>query len=94
MTKHPASTRPTVTLIVENRFEKHLEIFREGVGVETRAPVGAVRPREATELNASPGHVYRIPEPNGRTVRKYTVKPSPKRQRLVLKDKPTAKVEL
>ena len=76
MTKHPAS-RPTVTLIVENRFEKHLEIFREGVGVETRAPVGAVRPREATEWNASPGHVYRIPQPNGRAVRKYTVKPSP-----------------
>ena len=48
----------------------------------------------AKELNALPGQVYRIPEPNGRAVRKYTVKSAPKRQRLVLKDKPTAKAEL
>ena len=45
-------------------------------------------------MNVSPGHVYRIPEPNGRAVRKYTVKPSPKRQRWVLKDKQMANAEL
>ena len=86
-----------VTLIVENAHEKHLELYLEGAGANgaRRTPVGAVGPGEAKELNASPGQVYRIPEPNGNVVRKHTVKPSPKRQRLVLKDNKvtTAKAE-
>ena len=63
------------------------EIFIEGGG-----SMDTVAPGESKELNALPGQIFRIlaapSDPSGRpVVRKYKVKPAPRRQRLVLKPK-------
>ena len=54
--------------------------------------MGVVAPGESKELSALPGQIFRIlaapSDPSGRpVVRKYKVKPAPRRQRLVLKVK-------
>ena len=54
--------------------------------------MGTVAPGESKELRALPGQIFRIlaapSDPGGRpVVRKYKVKPAPRRQRLVLKPK-------
>ena len=81
-----------VAIIFENLHPMPHEVFLVGGGAGGGdvAEMGTLAPGESKELSALPGQIFRIlaapSDPSGRTVvRKYKVKPAPRRQRLVLK---------
>ena len=81
-------------IILENLHPTPHEVFLVGGGAGggDEAAMGTVAPGESKELSALPGQLFRILaaplDPSGRpVVRKYKVKPAPRRQRLVLKPK-------
>ena len=83
-----------VVIIFENLHPTPHEVFLVGGGAGSgdEAAMGTVAPGESKELSALPGQIFRIlaapSDPSGRpVVRKYKVKPAPRRQPLVLKPK-------